>query len=223
MFLSAVWTLILTAPIHCQSIHCWDSDAMLHFCKLFLYLRYVMYYHKNHLYTNTYHDQKDVIMFVISTSYIYIYCIYEVWLLLAIAQHAQPVKLCKWGGINSWQKRKLTFQFNLATLEQPDELSSELNTGLSARERENIHGVIAHAEQSGQECHKLQQKWGTEELNHLSNTQPLTHTPYSILNRSFSPKTTTLTLTTFQTLSFVFNRKKTSMWVWNIYIYSVLH
>ncbi len=30
MFLSAVWTLILTAPIH---IHCWDSDAMLHFSK----------------------------------------------------------------------------------------------------------------------------------------------------------------------------------------------
>ncbi len=33
MFLSAVWTLILTAPIHCQSIHCWASDGMLHFSK----------------------------------------------------------------------------------------------------------------------------------------------------------------------------------------------
>ncbi len=30
MFLSAVWTLILTAPIH---IHCWASDANLHFSK----------------------------------------------------------------------------------------------------------------------------------------------------------------------------------------------
>ncbi len=29
MFLSAVWTLILTAPIHSlQSIHCWASDVM---------------------------------------------------------------------------------------------------------------------------------------------------------------------------------------------------
>ncbi len=31
MFLSAVWTIILTAPI--QSIHWWDTDAMLHFSK----------------------------------------------------------------------------------------------------------------------------------------------------------------------------------------------
>ncbi len=31
MFLSAVWTLILTAPIHC--IHWWASDGMLHFSK----------------------------------------------------------------------------------------------------------------------------------------------------------------------------------------------
>ncbi len=30
MFLSAVWTHILTAPIH---IHCWASDVMLHFSK----------------------------------------------------------------------------------------------------------------------------------------------------------------------------------------------
>jgi len=40
--------------------------------------------------------------------------------------------------INSWPKRKRTFQFNLATPEQLEELPSELNTGLSAREREGI-------------------------------------------------------------------------------------
>lgn len=103
--------------------------------------------------------------------------------------------------INSWQKRKRTFQFNLATSEQLDELPSELNTGLSARERGNIHGVIVHAEQSGQHCHKLQRKWGTEELSHLSNTQPLTHKPHSILNRQFTQKWK-------YSAAFVFHRKK---------------
>ncbi len=34
MFLSAVWTLNLTAPIHSlQRIHCWVSDGMLYFSK----------------------------------------------------------------------------------------------------------------------------------------------------------------------------------------------
>ncbi len=33
MFLSVVWTLILTAPIQLQSIHCWDTDAVTHFYK----------------------------------------------------------------------------------------------------------------------------------------------------------------------------------------------
>ncbi len=33
MFLSAVWTLILTAPIHYRASTPWDSDAMLHFSK----------------------------------------------------------------------------------------------------------------------------------------------------------------------------------------------
>ncbi len=33
MFLSAVWTLVLTATHSLQRIHCWASDVMLHFSK----------------------------------------------------------------------------------------------------------------------------------------------------------------------------------------------
>ncbi len=35
MFLSTVWTIILTAPIHCKRIHWWASDVMIHFSNMF--------------------------------------------------------------------------------------------------------------------------------------------------------------------------------------------
>ncbi len=44
-FLSAVWALILTAPIRCRRIHWWASHVMLNFCKSVLMKKQINLHH----------------------------------------------------------------------------------------------------------------------------------------------------------------------------------